>query len=144
MRKYTDLVETLGKDNIHGSIENQLDFLSVAREGVAAYAIHNFRQNFGVSLSQVASILDTSEPTLYRRLKTNQKLPKNDAVKLLEVTDLFLYGEEVFGSRTDFFKWMELPNTALGGLKPMELTEVPEGLSKVADLLGRIEHGVYS
>lgn len=144
MRKYKLISEILGKDNIHGSIDNPLDFLSVAMEGVAAYAIHNFKQNFDVSLSQVASMLATSEPTLYRRLKANQKLPKNEAIKLLEVTDLFLYGEEVFGSKADFFKWMELPNTALGGLRPMELTEVPEGVSKVADLLGRIEYGVYS
>ena len=144
MKKYEHIYDILGKDNIHGSIDNPLDFLSVAMEGVAAYAIHNFKQNFDVSLSQVASMLATSEPTLYRRLKANRKLPKNEAIKLLEVTDLFLYGEEVFGSKADFFKWMELPNTALGGRRPMELTEVPEGVSKVADLLGRIEYGVYS
>lgn len=144
MKKYKAVYEILGKGNVPGSVDNSLDFLSVAEEGVAAYAIHNFKQNFDVSLSQVASILATSEPTLYRRLKANRKLPKNEAIKLLEVTDLFLYGEEVLGSRADFFKWMELPNTALGGLRPMELTEVPEGVSKVADLLGRIEYGVYS
>jgi putative toxin-antitoxin system antitoxin component (TIGR02293 family) len=55
-----------------------------------------------------------------------------------------LYGNEVFGSQTNFFKWLELPNTALGGLEPKELLEIPNGVSKVRDLLGRIEYGVYS
>lgn len=143
-KRYQDLTETLGKENFPRQIDNPMDFLSVAQEGIAIYAVQNFREAFEVSLGQVAAILDTSEPTLYRHLKANQKLSRNASIKLLEVTDLFLYGKEVFGTREDFFKWMELPNTALGGLKPMALTEVPEGVSKISDLLGRIEYGVYS
>jgi putative toxin-antitoxin system antitoxin component (TIGR02293 family) len=63
---------------------------------------------------------------------------------LFELTDLFLYGSDVFESRENFFKWLDLPNRALGGLTPKELLEIPGGISKVKDLLGRIEHGVYS
>jgi len=143
-KRYKKISEFLGQENVHGEISGPMDFISVANEGVAAYAINNFKDGFDVSLSQVASILSSSEPTLYRRIKSNKSLPKNDAIKLLEVTDLFLYGESLFGSKEDFFKWMELPNTALGGMRPMELVGFPEGVSKVMDLLGRIEFGVYS
>jgi len=36
------------------------------------------------------------------------------------------------------------PNTALGGIQPIELIEMPEGISKLRDILGRIEHGIDS
>jgi putative toxin-antitoxin system antitoxin component (TIGR02293 family) len=65
-------------------------------------------------------------------------------VKLFEITDLFLYGTDVFGSQENFFKWLQLPNAALGGMEPQELIEIPDGISKVRDILGRIEYGVYS
>ncbi|MCL6258802.1 DUF2384 domain-containing protein [Aquiflexum sp. TKW24L] len=143
-KRYKEISEIIGGVNFIGNLDSPMDFISIACEGVASYALNNFKEEFDLSLSQVASILSSSEPTLYRRIKSNQKLPKNDAIKLFEVTDLFLYGERIFGSKEDFFKWMELPNTALGGMKPMELIEVPEGVSKVFDLLGRIEYGVYS
>jgi putative toxin-antitoxin system antitoxin component (TIGR02293 family) len=63
---------------------------------------------------------------------------------LLEAADLFLYGIEVFESKANFFKWLQLPNTSLGDIEPQELIEIPGGISKVRDVLGRIEHGVYS
>ena len=65
-------------------------------------------------------------------------------MKLFEIADLFLYGEEVFGDRDAFFKWLNLPNEALGGFEPQQLIEISEGVSKVRDILGRIEYGVYS
>jgi len=66
------------------------------------------------------------------------------SVKLFQVTDLFLYGSGVFGSRDNFFKWMILSNTAPGGMEPQELVIYSDGVSKVRGVLGRIEHGVYS
>jgi uncharacterized protein (DUF2384 family) len=54
------------------------------------------------------------------------------------------YGSEVFGSTEHFIKWLNLSNTALGGMEPYELLGIPGGVSKVRDLLGRIEKGVYS
>jgi putative toxin-antitoxin system antitoxin component (TIGR02293 family) len=89
-------------------------------------------------------MLNISAPTIYRWVKEDKKLERNFSVQLFELADLFLYGNEFFGSQTNFFKWLELPNTALGGLEPKELLEIPNGVSKVRDLLGRIEYGVYS
>ena len=88
-------------------------------------------------------MLNISEPTLYRWIRANINLERNFSVKLFEITDLFLYGSEVFGSKDNFFKWLNLPNTALGGMEPQELVDIPEGVSKIKDVLGRIEHGVY-
>lgn len=112
--------------------------------GLNANVIRNFRIYFNIPLQTTAQMLNVSEPTIYRWTRANKPLERNFSVKLFEVTDLFLYGSEVFGGKGNFFKWLNLPNTALGGMEPQELIEIPGGVSKVKDLIGRIEHGVYS
>jgi len=144
MKNYSEKFETLTKDKFQNIMEEPMEIYLVANQGLAASYLSIFKEAFSLGLSQIAAILSSSEPTLYRRIKENKSLPKQEAIKLLEATDMFFYGEEVIGSKENFFKWMELPNTALGGLTPMEVISYPEGISKVRDLLHRIEYGVYS
>ncbi|MGF1586570.1 MAG: antitoxin Xre/MbcA/ParS toxin-binding domain-containing protein [Bacteroidales bacterium] len=141
---YEKLAEILGKKNVPGKIESPFDFIHIASKGVNVSIIKNFSNYFNLTKESVAQILDISEPTLYRWIKANKILERNFSVKLFEIADFFLYGEEVFGDRDVFFKWLNIPNDALGGLEPYSLIEIPGGVSKVRDILGRIEYGVYS
>ena len=141
---YRKLTKLLGREYVKGKVESSFDFLLIATKGVNANVIKNFRDSFNLSLETTAQMLNTSEPTIYRWTRDNRNLDRNFTIKLFEMADLFLYGAEVFGSKANFFKWLNLPNTALGGLEPRVLIEVPEGVSKVRDILGRIEYGVYS
>jgi putative toxin-antitoxin system antitoxin component (TIGR02293 family) len=141
---YEKLVRILGKKFIRQQIESPFDFITIASKGINAHIITNFRVHFELPRNVTAELLNVSEPTIYRWIRDNRKLDRNHSVQLFELTDLFLYGAEVLESRDNFFNWLALPNTALGGLEPKELLEVPEGIAKVKDLLGRIEFGVYS
>jgi len=143
-KHYDDLLKILGKKYIRTKIESPFDFITIASKGVNANIIVNFRNHFNIPRSYASELLNVSEPTIYRWIRSNKKLDRNYSVQLFELTDLFLFGSEVFESKINFFKWLELPNAALGGLEPKELLEVPGGIAKVKDLLGRIEHGVYS
>ena len=140
---YKKLVEVFGSKNLKDRVESPFDFIHIANEGIKAAVINNFSIYFKLSKNLTANMLNVSELTLYRWTKANKNLDRNFSVKLFEIADLFLYGEEVFGNRNAFFKWLNLPNTALGGLQPQELIEIPGGVSKVKDILGRIEYGVY-
>lgn len=141
---YKELMNVLGNKNVHFAFESPFDFIHLAKQGIDAAVIKNFRSYFDLSRDSVAFMLNVSEPTLYRWTKSNKSLDRNFSVKLFEIADLFLYGIEVFGDKENFFKWLKLPNTALGSMEPYELIEVPGGVAKVKDVLGRIEHGVYS
>ena len=143
-RHFEHLLKILGKKYIRTKIESPFDFITIASKGINANIIVNFRNHFDIPRSYAAELLNVSEPTIYRWIRNNKKLERNYSVQLFELADLFLYGSEVFENKTDFFKWLELPNTALGGLEPKELLEIPGGIAKVKELLGRIEHGVYS
>ncbi len=141
---YQRLLQVLGQDYDKLEIESSYDFIRLAAKGVNALAIEKFRHYFKISREETAQILNISSPTLYRWIRSSKNLEKNYAIILFDLTDLFLYGISVFGSMESFHKWLDLPNTALGGLEPKELLEIPGGISKVKDILGRIEHGVYS
>nr|NQU89083.1 DUF2384 domain-containing protein [Bacteroidota bacterium] len=141
---YKKLLEILGKEYVLANIDSPYDFIQIANRGVNANVIRNFRSYFNIPLEKTAHMLNVSEPSIYRWAKANKSLGRNISVKLFEITDLFLYGMEIFETKENFFKWANLPNTALGGMQPGELVEIPGGVSKVRDELGRIEHGVYS
>ena len=143
-RHYKKLIKVLGKQNVKSKIESPFDFIHIASKGINAIVIKNFRDYFNISREDTALMLNISSPTLYRWIKSNKNLDRNYSILLFELTDLFLYGIEVFNSKDNFSKWLNLPNTALGGLEPQDLLEVPGGISKVKDIIGRIEHGVYS
>ncbi len=143
-KHFEELREVLGKRYVRSKVESPYDFISIATKGLNANVIKNFRIYFNLSLDTTAHMLNVSEPSIYRWTKANKNLERNISVKLFEISDLFLYGSEIFGSKDAFFKWLNLPNTALGGMQPQELIEIPEGVSKIKDILGRIEHGVYS
>ncbi|MEA3497107.1 MAG: antitoxin Xre/MbcA/ParS toxin-binding domain-containing protein [Bacteroidota bacterium] len=141
---YDELIRILGKKYIKSNIESPFDFITIASKGLNANTILNFRNHFAIPRGFTAKLLNVSEPTVYRWVKANKKLERNYSVQLFELADLFLFGSEVFEDKENFFKWLNFQNTALGGLEPKELLEVPGGISKVRDLLGRIEYGVYS
>ncbi len=141
---FEELRVVLGKEFIRSKFESPFDFIKIANNGVNANVIKNFRNYFNLSLNSTAHMLNISEPSIYRWTKANKTLERNISVKLFEISELFLVGSEVLGSKENFFKWLNLPNTAFGGMQPSELIEIPEGVSKVRDTLGRIEHGVYS
>ncbi|RLD56207.1 MAG: hypothetical protein DRJ05_11695 [Bacteroidetes bacterium] len=141
---YKRLIEVLGSKYIKSKVESPFDFIRIAQKGINANVINNFRYYFRLPLNSTANMLNISEPTIYRWTKSNKRLDRNFSVKLFEVADLFLYGTEIFKSKENFLKWLNLSNTALGGMEPQELIEIPGGVSKIKDVLGRIEYGVYS
>jgi len=65
---------------------------------------------------------------------SNQHIPQ--LINLLEK------GYEVFGQEK-FQKWMQTHNKVLKS-KPIDMLNTSDGIQQVEDILGRIEHGVYS
>ncbi len=51
---------------------------------------------------------------------------------------------EMIGDEKKAIAWLNTPNRALGGEKPLDQLDTDMGRRTVKDLLGRIAHGVYS
>lgn len=50
---------------------------------------------------------------------------------------------EVLGTSEKSLRWLNAPIRSLGDQTPTSLLGTPEGIKRVEDALGRIEHGVW-
>jgi putative toxin-antitoxin system antitoxin component (TIGR02293 family) len=67
----------------------------------------------------------------------------NDRPPLPSVVRVTARAIEVLGTPEKALRWLETPVRSLGDRTPLSLLESPEGISRVEDTLGRIEHGVW-
>jgi putative toxin-antitoxin system antitoxin component (TIGR02293 family) len=82
--------------------------------------------------------------TLSHRRAKGQDLTPEESNRLARVAGIVLRTLELFESSEVAARWLRRPNRALGGERPLELLASDAGARAVEQVLGRIEHGVYS
>jgi putative toxin-antitoxin system antitoxin component (TIGR02293 family) len=122
---------------------NQVFFLSVIRGGLPRHSLDTLMQASGLTIYEMAGILDTTDRTL-RRHEGEVKLGREHSERLLEMAHLYSRGAEVFGSLEVFREWMNTSIPALGGQKPKAFLDTSLGINMLFQTIGRIEHGVFA
>lgn len=97
----------------------------------------------GLNLTAFSKLLPVSKRTL-EKIKDKELISAPVSDRILQIAALYEYGIEVLGSKVAFQAWLDTRLMALADKKPFELMDTGSGLSIVEDLLGRIEHGIYS
>jgi putative toxin-antitoxin system antitoxin component (TIGR02293 family) len=118
-------------------------YLSVIRGGLPRRSLDALLETTGLSIYEMAQILDTSDRTL-RRHDDETLLSREHSERLLEMAQLYSRGEEVFGSLEVFRQWMQSDVPALGGAKPKSFLDTSLGINLLINELGRIEQGVFA
>jgi putative toxin-antitoxin system antitoxin component (TIGR02293 family) len=94
-------------------------------------------------LETMAKLLRLTPRTLQRRLE-QEHLELNESEKLWELARLFFRAMEVLESEEAAVQWFRSPLQALGWVTPLSLAETSVGLRDLENILGRIEHGIFS
>jgi len=135
---------------VHGPVGNVADKgLSLAqliqslKVGLPVRELDALRVNLDVPLERLAAILGISKATLHRR-KTSGRLDAAESDRVVRYARLLGRAASVFESLENARKWLGSAQVGLGGAIPLEYAETEVGARAVEDLLGRIEHGVYS
>jgi putative toxin-antitoxin system antitoxin component (TIGR02293 family) len=84
-----------------------------------------------------------SRSTLMRRRKTGH-LDMAESDRLLRFARLYRLSVETLGDVDAARNWLNAPARALDMVAPLEFAETETGAREVENLLGRIEHGVFS
>lgn len=113
------------------------------RAGLNFAALEAFQLRYQMTQAQMQYLIDISERTLARR-KSEQILNKSESDRLYRLARIAAMAEDVFGSLAAASSWFKEINPVLGGVAPWSILDTDEGAQRVAELLGRIEHGVYS
>jgi putative toxin-antitoxin system antitoxin component (TIGR02293 family) len=99
-------------------------------------------ERFGLSREETSQALDLPPRTLARR-KQEQRLRSDESDRLFRLVRVAAQATETLGDESGK-QWLHTPNRALGGQRPLELLDTDIGSRQVEEVLGRIEHGVFS
>jgi len=113
-------------------------------QGFSFHALRIFQSRSGVSLSEVASIIGIPPRTLARR-KSSGRLTSDESEKLLRLSSVYEQAMDLFeGDIESARKWLTTPKKALEDHSPLEYSRTELGAREVENLIGRLEHGVFS
>jgi cold-inducible RNA-binding protein len=78
-------------------------------------------------------------------LRAQATIKTDDAciVDLEAIVTVAARAVEVFGNRKKAIDWLRTPLPVLSHRTPISMLETPDGIVRVEDVLGRIEHGVW-
>lgn len=123
------------------AFKSPVEKLSIIKKGLEAHAISDLIEITGATQATVASILDLTEPTLRKHIKTGTELNTGLSEHILQLFQLFDKGMDTFGSLEEFKSWMSHESIGLTA-RPVDLLDTITGINMVMDELVRIDYGI--
>jgi len=114
--------------------------VSRVKEGLPASAFDLLCQAFEVARERMCQIVQIPARTLARRTVFKPE----ESERIVRLGRLFQRATEVLGSDAEARTWFRAPQSALGGVSPLDYADTEPGAREVEDLLGRLEHGVFA
>ncbi len=127
-----------GKKKLGVHLKTPLDLIELCKKGISLTIVHDLSADTGIPVAQILEILRV--PKFSRRKHLNRE----ESEHLLQFVWLISRGIEVLEDKGNFVSWLNGPIIALSSKSPISLLDSRFGIELVLDVLGRIEHGVYS
>jgi putative toxin-antitoxin system antitoxin component (TIGR02293 family) len=123
---------------------NPVQLVQAIGNGFPFAALERVRKETGLPMEGLAGAIGLSPRTLTRR-KKEKKLSAAESDRLVTLTRLLAQAVALFeGQKPSALRWFVQPNRALGNLTPLEMAATETGAREVENLIGRLEHGVFS
>ena len=113
------------------------------RRGISVTVVAQLTAELGIGTPALLEWLQISARTWARR-KQSGRFDMLESDRVARLGRLIRRARNVLGGPTEARTWMTLANRGLAGRTPFEVAGTETGAETVFDLLGRIEHGVYS
>ncbi len=117
--------------------------IGTVRKGLSISVFKSVAANLEMSDRELARALNIPSRTFDRRLSQGVFSP-DESDRLARVANIFNEAREVFRSPEKARGWMSTPLAVFGGETPLQRADTSLGATQVEDVLGRIDHGVYS
>ena len=114
------------------------------RAGLSYAALERFQRNIALTTDQLAELIQVNPRTLARR-RAEGKLAADESDRLVRASRLFGKALALFEGDGDAAReWLGAQAPALGGQTPLGAARTEAGAREVENLIGRLEHGVFS
>ena len=144
MSQTAQIVEVLGGPAVVGRrVRSRQQLAEKLRAGLPYSAFESLLKRLDVRRVELAAILHLPGRTLARRKREGILAPV-ESNQVFRLARLVTHAAEVFGDPQKAAEWLRRRNHALGGRTPLSLLDTDIGVQEVDDILGRIEHGIFS
>jgi putative toxin-antitoxin system antitoxin component (TIGR02293 family) len=138
------LVDVLGGAKVlRVRVSSQLELIPLIRGGLDYAAFEAVVAALQGNAEELAKSLGVARRTLDRR-RLSRKLDPDTSERVVRLASVAARASDVLGDVAAMRRWLRGPNRALGGQTPLSLLDTEQGAQVVLDVLGRLEHGVYS
>ena len=128
------------------SISSQLDAHEAIVKGIPGGAlVYMVKHVKGIKPADVTRAVGVSLRTVQRRMKApTVRLNQEQSGRTWKFAEVLAKATQVFGDQGEAEKWLAQPAMALDERRPIDLLASPAGSEMVEQLLGRLEHGIYT
>ena len=133
-----------GHKTLRIRVENEPDLRELTRKGLPVDAVANIANELRLPVQEITRVAGISGRTLSRRMTTKARLTPHESDRLVRMAREVAFATEVLGSAESAAKWMQFPNRALEGERPMDLLDTEAGARMVNNIIGRIAYGLFS
>jgi putative toxin-antitoxin system antitoxin component (TIGR02293 family) len=134
---------------LHGSslgvaAANSGELIRQVERGFSFQALRALQSRSGIAIPRIASIIGIPERTLARR-RVSGRLSPEESERLLRISRVFEDAVDLFeGDVAAAVNWLNTPRKALDSQTPLAFSRTELGAREVENLIGRLEHGVFS
>ena len=126
------------------SASNASELIQQVERGFSFKTLHTLESRSGLPSAALAGMVGIPERTLARR-KSSGKFTPEESERLLRLGTVFEIAVELFeGDNAAALRWLTAPRKALEGKTPLAYARTELGAREVENLIGRLEHGVFS
>lgn len=132
-----------GKKVLKKDVHSEFDLAAAAMEGISASAAAEILDRGFLKPDEFYELV-IPRRTFERRREENEPLTVTESDRLLRVVRVIIRAIQALGDGEKAATWLRTTNRSLRGLAPLAMLETDIGARMVEQILGRIEHGVYS
>lgn len=125
-------------------VSNNLKLIDKIEKGLPYVSFVRLGKNIGIPLDALRSAVGIAPRTFTRR-KDEKRFSCEESDRIVSLSRLFAQTIELFeGDVKAAQNWLKNPNHALAGRTPLDIAATETGTREVEDLIGRLEHGVFT
>ena len=123
--------------------EDVMEQVAELKKGLPAGIVDALARELEISRKELARVAGVAERTLVRKIQDG-RLTSDQSERMARVARLLNRAVEVLGGKERALRWLKAPRPYFGGKPPLDFADTELGCQEAFNLLGRIEHGVFS
>jgi len=132
-----------GRRLIRKQVRRETDLEQAVATGLPAEVVRRLAESTGTTLKELQEITLIDRSTFSRRIRQRARLKADESDRIARVARVAALAMQALG-RDEGLRWLREPNVALGKRIPLAMLGTDGGARQVEQIVGRIEHGVFS